>query len=349
METGNREIDPEDVWIDGLIPSKVLDSLQVHSRSVHERLKSYRKYESELLYRLSDFKRVVNLTYLTRLSERMGITTKLDPVLSFPLGANSISIVEAALVYQTMMTGQRYSLDGIHSADMLPIITRIEDRQGHPIWEYKPHSERILSDRVCGVISDILRMVMIRGTGRGAKDAVQLVLDLEGRKVNIPLPVFGKTGTANRYTNSSFVGFLPGPDDRSGALDIQEGYVIASYVGYDDNRPMKGRQTVIYGSSGALPLWVDTGNAIVNGSAYKKAVQAADLAFDLQSFPRYGYGKFQEVTVSSGSGLPVNVQPHEAPTGHLRVLGDVESGGSRLTLKRIFEPMGGAQDDKVHN
>ncbi|PKN64146.1 MAG: hypothetical protein CVU57_16365 [Deltaproteobacteria bacterium HGW-Deltaproteobacteria-15] len=349
LQTGERVVDPETIWIDGLMPSRVLDSLQAHSENIYARLKGYRKYDSELLYRLSDFKRLVNLIYVTRLSERIGITTKLDPVLSFPLGANSISIVEAALAYQSMMTGHRYSLEGIESAAMLPIITRIEDRQGSVIWEYKPKAERIFSERVCGMISDILRMVMIRGTGRAAKDSVQLAMDLEGRKVNIPLPVFGKTGTSNKYTNSSFVGFLPGPNEQSGTLDIKEGYVIASYVGYDDNRPMKGKHIVIYGSSGALPLWVDTGNAIVNGSIYKKAVQAADLAFDLQSFPRYGYNEFREVTISSGSGLPLNVQVHESPAGHLRVLGDVESGGSRLILKRVFEPMGGAQHGKEQN
>jgi membrane peptidoglycan carboxypeptidase len=345
LEKGNIQAQIEDVWIDGMIPSNVLDSLYAHTQAVRERLKGFRRYDAEILYRLSDFKRVVNLIYVIRLAERIGISTKLDPVLSFPLGANSISIVEAALAYQSMMTGMRYSLEGMKSASMLPIITKIEDRQGNVIWAYKPHSEKILSGRVCAMVSDILRMVMIRGTGRTAKDAVKLAMDLEGRKLNIPLPVFGKTGTSNKYTNSSFVGFLPGPDDQSGAIDIKEGYVIASYVGYDDNRPMKGKQIVVYGSSGALPLWVDTGNAIVNESTYKKAVQAADLAFDLQSIHRYG--EFQQVSISSGSGLPLSVQTPDAPGGHLRVLGDVESGESRLILKRVFEPMGGVQYGKV--
>jgi len=247
------------------------------------------------------------------------------------------------------MTGQRYLLDGMTSSAMLPVITRIEDRQGNVIWEYKPHTRKVLSDRVCGMVSDILRMVMIRGTGRAAKDAVQFIMDIEGRKLSIPLPVFGKTGTSNKYTNSSFVGLVPGPDDENSTMGVKEGYVIASYVGYDDNRPMKGRQIVVYGSSGALPLWVDTGNAIVNGPAYKKAVQAADLAFDLQSIPRYVYGDFQEVSVSIGSGLPVDAYHRDAPSGQLRVFGDVESSGSRLTLKRVFEPMGGVQDGKVEN
>jgi membrane peptidoglycan carboxypeptidase len=344
-----REVLSEEIWIDGMIPSKVLDSLRAHSQGIFERLKGYRRYESELLYKLSDFKRLVNLTYVIRFAERIGISTKLDAVLSFPLGANSISIMEAALAYHSMMTGERYSMEGMRSVSMLPVITKIEDRQGNLIWEYKPKSERILSDRVCGMVSDILRMVMIRGTGRSAKDAVRLVMDIEDRKVPVPLPVFGKTGTANKYTNSSFVGFIPGPNDQDGVMGIHDGYVIASYVGYDDNRPMKGRHIAVYGSAGALPLWVDTGNAIVNGEAYKRAVQEADLAFDLGSIPRYVYGEFQEVAVSSGSGLPLDLHAQDAPGSPLRVLGDVGSGGSRLMLKRVFEPMGGVQNGKVEN
>lgn len=348
-ETGSiglKEIESEEIWIDGLIPSKVLDGLQAHSNRIYEGLKAYRKYDPELLYKLSDFKRLVNLLYVIRLSERLGISTKLDPVLSFPLGANSISIAEAALVYHSFMVGTRYSLDGMTSADMLPIITRIEDRQGKLIWKYEPRSEKILSDRVCGMISDTLRMVMIRGTGRTAKDSVQLALDIEGQKMNIPIPVFGKTGTSNKFTNSSFVGFIPGPNDRTGELDIKDGYVVASYVGYDDNRPMKGRHIMIYGSAGALPLWVDTGNAIVNGQAYKKAVQTADLAFDLQSIPRYGYDDFKQVTISPVSGLPVSFGNTETRGNYLQVLGDVE-GTAALGLKRVFEPMGGTWSGKV--
>ena len=340
-----QSLEPEDVWIDGLIPSKVLDSIQAHTAAAYERLKGVRRYDPELLYRLSDFKRLVNLMYVIRFSERVGISTKLDPVLSFPLGANSISILEAALAYQTFMTGDRYTLNGNHSAAMLPVITRIEDRHGKTLWEYKPKSKKILSDRVSGMISDILRMVMTRGTGRSAKDAVQIVMELEGKKMNIPLPVFGKTGTANKYTNSSFVGFIPGPDDQTGSLDIRDGYVIASYVGYDDNRPMKGRHTVVYGSSGAMPLWVDTGNAIVNSPAYKKAVQAADLAFDLQPVPRYLYSAFQTVSISPGSGLPL--KSRDGSANAVQVPGDVEWEGSRLNLKRVFEPMGGVQNENL--
>jgi hypothetical protein len=84
-----------------------------------------RKYEAEVLYKLSDFRRLVNLLYITRLSEQMGISTKLEPVLSFPLGANSISILEAALAYETMMTGKVYPSGDKLTTGMAPIITRL--------------------------------------------------------------------------------------------------------------------------------------------------------------------------------------------------------------------------------
>lgn len=338
------QLNPEEVWLDGLLPSRVVDTLQSLSNRAHERLRSNRKYDAELLYRLSDFKRVVNLTYVTRLAERMGIATKLDPVLSFPLGANSISILEAALSYGSMMTGKIYPLDGITSPAMLPIITRIEDGQGNLLWEYKPRPKKVLSDRVSGMVTDILRMVMLRGTGRGAKDAVQLNLEIENQRVSIPVPTFGKTGTANKFTNSGFVGFIPGPDEKTGQLSIDDGYVIASYVGYDDNRPMKGRAIVIYGSSGALPLYVDTGNAIVNSRAYNKNLHMADLAFDLQAIPRHAYSELQPVTVSPTTGLPVGARGQDSPGGYPRVYSDVEVGGDHVTLKRAFEPMRGGQD-----
>jgi len=336
-----ERLNEEDVWIDGLIPSKVLDGLQGHMSIIYEGLRGYRKYDTEILFRLSDFKRVVNLIYVIRLAERLGISTKLDPVLSFPLGANSISILEGALAYQAMMTGKRYVEEGAKTPTAPPIITKIEDRDGNLLWEYKPRTERVVSERVSAMISEILRLVMIRGTGRVAKDAVKLALDIESEKLDITVPTFGKTGTANKYTNSSFVGFIPGPDEKTGILDIENGYVIASYVGYDDNQPMKGKHIVVYGSSGALPLWVDTGNAIVNSFSYKKKLQAADLAFDLQSGPNYAYDELKPVTVSPTSGLPITPQGGDVPRGSPQILGDIEVAGDGMALKRVFEPMKG--------
>jgi len=336
----------EDVWLEGVIPSRTIDLLDSHSKEIYDKWAPKRKYDAEVLYKLSDFRRLVNLLYITRLSELMGISTKLDPVLSFPLGANSISILEAALAYETIMTGKVYPLGDKLTTGMAPIITRIVDRQGKTVWEYTPQPKQVLSERVSTLVTDILRAVMDNGTGRSAKEAIRLNMQTEEEKMSVLIKTYGKTGTANRFTNSSFVGFVPGPDIKSGAIGLENGYVVASYVGYDDNRPMKSRHISIYGSAGALPLWIDSVNMIVNSPQYRKSLQMADLVFGTGSEETATGEAFRKVPLSPKSGLPATLG-NEPATGNLpRALTELELQDNTWTLKRVFEPPQGVQHGK---
>jgi penicillin-binding protein 1A len=299
---------------------------------------AYSRYDPELLFQIRDFRTLVNLTYVVDLSKKMGVYSELAPVLSYPLGANAISIMEAALVYQTIMTGKVYPLTDGSIAGLTPVITRIEDRNGETIWEYQTHPHAVLSNRVSGQVTEILRMVMLNGTGYEARDAVRVSLDMDNEKIGIPIPSFGKTGTSNRFTNSSFVGFIPGPEKEMGLLGIEKGYVIASYVGYDDNRPMKGKRVSIYGASGALPLWIDTANAISNSLEYKKRLEVADLVFDIQSMSLNQDKNLHPVTISSSTGLPLQTMGQDGSGNHLQLLSYVEEEGDTVKLRRVFEP-----------
>jgi len=337
----------EDVWLEGVIPSRTIDLLESHSREIYDKWAPKRKYDAEVLYKLSDFRRLVNLLYITRLSEQMGISTKLDPVLSFPLGANSISILEAALAYETIMTGKVYPLGDKLTTGMAPIITKIVDRQGKTVWEYTPQPKQVLSERVSTLVTDILRAVMDNGTGRSAKEAIRLNVQAEEEKMSVLIKTYGKTGTANRFTNSSFVGFVPGPDTKSGEIGLETGYVVASYVGYDDNRPMKSRHISIYGSAGALPLWIDSVNMIVNSPQYRKSLQMADLVFDTGSEEMGTTNEaFRKVPLSPKSGLPATLG-NEPATGNLpRALTELELQYNTWTLKRVFESPQGVRHGK---
>jgi penicillin-binding protein 1A len=317
----------EKIWIDGLVTSGSLDLIQGHIRDAYERLLAYKPYDFEVLCKIRDFRTLVNLSYVVYLCERIGIATRLDPVLSFPLGPNSISILEAAVAYQSLITGQVYPLSPDGGLNMVPLITKIVDREGEIIWEYEPKPERVLSPRVSSLVTEILRKVMQVGTGRKARDAV-MALD-------IPIPTLGKTGTADQFTNSGFVGLVPGPDETTGQLDLNEGYVIAAYVGYDDNRPMKAKNFAIYGSSGALPLWIDTANAITGSENYAKALQLADLVFGTGPNLIPIQGNLKVIPVSKVTGLPSGIP---SPYG---VIGEVEDSGGVLVFKRCFEPVGG--------
>jgi len=336
----------EDVWLEGVIPSRTIDLLESQSKEIYNKGAPKRKYDAEVLYRLGDFRRLVNLLYVTRLSEQMGISTKLDPVLSFPLGANSISILEAALTYHTIMTGKVYPLEDRLTTGMAPIITKIVDRQGKTVWEYVPQPKEVLSERVSALVTDILRAVMDNGTGRSAKEAIRLNLGAENQNLNILIRTYGKTGTSNRYTNSSFVGFVPGPDKKSGDLGLENGYVVASYVGYDDNRPMKSRYISIYGSAGALPLWIDSVNMIVNSPDYRKSLQMADLIFETGSTETPLKEGIRKIAVSPKSGLPASLRDEPGPANLPRALTGLDLQDNAWTLKRVFEPLQGVSHEK---
>jgi penicillin-binding protein 1A len=319
-------------WVDGLIPSEILKLLETHTQNQFRKLMGQEKYSLEVLSKIRDFRTLVNLSFVIYLSKKIGISTHLDAVLSFPLGPNAISIMEAALAYETLLTGKTYTLGASGGPAMVPIIKKIVDREGRTLWEYIPEPKEVLPERVTILTSEILRKVMERGTGKKAGDTV--------RVFDIPLPSFGKTGTANRYTNSSFVGLIPGPDDVTGQLNIDNGYTIASYVGYDDNQPMKGDHMALYGSSGALPLWMDTARAIAKSEDFKNILQPADLAFNPLLRPAIpGKSALHPVPVSTLTGLPLkNGEKPLRPSKVPEVLTQAEERGKTWHLKREFEP-----------
>ena len=327
-----KDATPPGGWVGNLVPPEVLGLLETHTQSQFRKLMGRQKYSLEVLSKIRDFRTLVNIRFVIYLSKKIGISTHLDPVLSFPLGPNAISIMEAALAYETLLTGKKYPLGPEGGFDMVPIIKKIVDREGRTIWEYVPEPKTVLSERVTILISEILRKVMERGTGKKARSIIRIY--------DTPLPSFGKTGTANRYTNSSFVGLIPGPDDTSGQLNVDNGYTIAGYVGFDDNQPMKGKHVTLYGSSGALPLWMDTARAIAETEDFKNKIQPADLAFNPLLHPQNPeqYG-LKAVPVSPLTGLPLtDGQKPSKSSGGPEVLTQTGNEGKSWHLKREFEP-----------
>ena len=335
----SRPLAVGDIRIDGIVSSRILDQLAKHTGRVFERLAQQNRYDLGVLSMVRDFRTLVNLSYVRYLCREMGIHSPLEPALSLPLGPHSISILEAARAYHTIMTGKTYPLPG-GEAGMVPVITRIVDREGVVLWEYTPAPKTVLSPRVTALVGEILRNVVENGTGRAANKAVRFVLEPD-ENLSVPIPSYGKTGTSNRFTNSSFVGFVPGPDEATGRLDTHEGYVIAGYVGYDDNRPMKSEHTTVYGASGALPLWVDTANAVVKSRRWQDLFNPADLIFTPEAV-HVSRSSLRKVPVSAGSGLPAGADSSGlSGEGMREVFADVEDRGGSPVLKRAFEPMGG--------
>lgn len=320
----------EEIWVDGMIPSRTIDAItSTMGRKIKE-LKKYGRHNLGLLKRNGDFRVIVALRYVVMLAKGLGIDSRLDPVLSFPLGANAISLLEAAKVYSAIASGKIYSLDGEKKRkNQTFIISKILSAEGDIIYAAKTKETPIIDRKSSYLVVDMLRNAVAYGTGRAARQKILLSSSDEKRatvlkNLAIKIPAYGKTGTSNDYRNSSFVGFIPGFDRKKQTLDLNESYVIAVYLGYDDNRSMRNKTLRIFGASGALPVWIEVANAIVSSSIYQKNLDLVDLAFQPRATLK---------TKTPSEALPVWV---DGGSGIFRGLGSRKIDSDNVAMMHAF-------------
>ena len=219
-------------------------------------------YAPELLYWHQDFRVTLSMRYLSALARKYGVQTKINDVLSMPLGASEATLEEITMLYNGLVTGQRWTFPGeVDSQGLFAsnevsgpeastlLIAEIRDIDDQVIYRAVPTEEAVADLASAEMTADILTNVVRWGTGRRASKALP---EPDGF-----VPLGGKTGTTNDYRNSAFIGFAPRWSDRGGYL-VEEGFIVGAYVGYDDNRKMSVGRTRIAGSSGALPAWIQT-------------------------------------------------------------------------------------------
>ena len=290
-EAGRQEFWSE-VVLDGELRVATVDLLEEMMEVEYQRLAALPPYDFEVLQRVGDFRVLVALHYLIGLSRALGVESELDPVLSFPLGSNVLSLLEVARIFEAMRDGNLYSpgeeaeSGGTQAGGGVAIIERIETSDGELVYAPRVRRRPIFSPRISLALGDMLSQVMEHGTGRSAQAMVNLVDPDPARQelwreLGLKVPMFGKTGTANRFVNAAFAGFLPAPapPDGGGALSPSGGYTLASYVGFDDNQPMVRGSTRITGASGALPVWARLADVVFAADRHASSLDLDDLAF----------------------------------------------------------------------
>lgn len=157
-------------------------------------------------------------------AKRMGIKSRLQNVLSLALGTNEVTLLELTSAYGCLAAA------GMHAEPMA--ILRIEDRNGNVLEEYREYHEEALDADVAYIITDMLTSVIdeVGGTGVAA------------RAYGLDIPVAGKTGTTDDYTDGWFVGYTP---------EI----VIGVWTGFDERKSMGSGMT---GARASLPIWAET-------------------------------------------------------------------------------------------
>lgn len=306
------------VLIDGFLP---LGTFLKLSQQLDERYEAVMskvdRYELPRYFEHHDFRIILGLKYLQSLGASMGVESKLEPVLSFPLGSNDVSAAEVAKIYQTFVSGKTYRFYKEGPQNQLTAIRRIEDRQGKVLYTAERKENTLARIEYSLQMHEILRKVFTHGTGNLALEDLVLKVkrtgDLspeaasaKGDEVKVQIPAYGKTGTTNDFTTSYFAGFLPFPTEKGKALELDNSLVIAAYAGYDLNRIMRNGGVRIYGSTGALPMWSDFAKQVINDVGYADKIDQLDISMiTSKKMPIAGENATTPVVVDLPRGLVV--------------------------------------------
>ncbi|MBI5442840.1 MAG: PBP1A family penicillin-binding protein, partial [Deltaproteobacteria bacterium] len=189
------------------------------------------------------------------LARRLGLEGPLGQGLASALGVGGASLLELVRAYSALPTG-----------GLLPephLIRAVYGPEGRNLWPPPASPRRVLDPVVACIGADMLRAVVLFGTGTQARA--------------LPFPVAGKTGTTDDQRDAWFIGF-------SSRL------TAGVWVGRDDNRPLGARES---GAEAALPVWID----VVKASALDAAPPpwavpegAAFASIDLESGAHLGAG-----------------------------------------------------------
>lgn len=275
----------EKVKLNGLLNVGAFDTLQEQVKREYGKLQKGLPYSFATLSKVKDFRIMAGLHYLVRMGEELGIKSRLEPVLSFPLGSNVVTLLETTRMYEAMVTGMVTDFgdeNDEESSESLAILDRIESEDGKILYRPARHEKTAIDARTRLSIGHILENIVKFGTGKKADKTVRLsVKDSagEGPALDLAIPLLGKTGTANRYTNASFFGYLPGLSMKGEELTIDGGYAVGVYVGFDDNKPMRRKSSRITGSAGALPAWCKIVNNLLLDEKYGSRLDPVDLSF----------------------------------------------------------------------
>ena len=172
------------------------------------------------------------LDSVTQLVHEAGVESKLRPYPATFLGSSEITLAELARAY-TVFPNQGVRPPSPH------ILDRIEDKQGHVVWQAESADKhpRVLKPEIAYEVTSCLTEALTEGTGKAAYQKYGLK----------QFPAAGKTGTAYDFTDALFAGY-------------DSALTCVTWAGFDKpQRIYRGA----FGSTVALPVWVDVMNASV--------------------------------------------------------------------------------------
>jgi len=153
------------------------------------------------------------------MARKLGLTTPIPPYPSIHIGSADVYPLEMVAAYSAFATL------GTRAVPMA--ILRVEDTQGHVLWEATPKRYEVLSHEEAWLMVDMMKDVVRRGTAASVAAS------------GFHVPAGGKTGTTNDYTDVWFIGYTP---------DL----VAGVWMGFDRPQKIMGNAQ---GGRLAAPAW----------------------------------------------------------------------------------------------
>jgi penicillin-binding protein 1A len=161
----------------------------------------------------------LNIKTVIDYAHRFGVTSNLPPFLPVALGSAEITLLEQTVAFSV------FPNDGVRITPRY--ITKVTDYEGRVLEEDFPDVRDVVSARTARVMTSMLQGVVQHGTAIAA--------------ASMKLPLGGKTGTTNDFTDAWFIGFSPS-------------MTTGVWVGYDEKKSLGAKET---GARAALPIWMN--------------------------------------------------------------------------------------------
>jgi len=152
-------------------------------------------------------------------ARKFGITSPLPPYLPVAVGAAEVTLFEQTAAYSV------FPYDGVLLVPRL--VTKVTDYDGRVLEEDYPEVKDVINSRTARLMTSMLEGVVQHGTAVAA--------------TKLKIPLAGKTGTTNDFTDAWFIGFSPS-------------LTAGVWVGYDEKKTLGAKET---GAHAALPIWMD--------------------------------------------------------------------------------------------
>ncbi len=175
------------------------------------------------------------------LVHKLGIESDIPEVPSIALGTPDVSVYEMVGAYGT------FANQGVYVKPVL--VTRIEDKNGTVLFEYKPESRDVLSADIAYTVIEMMKGVTEEGSGirlRTSNAGNQTVYKeiITGYPWKFTNPIAGKTGTTQNQSDGWFMGVVPN-------------LVTGVWVGGEDRSVHFKGIAYGQGASMALPIWAN--------------------------------------------------------------------------------------------